>query len=98
KDDRLALIGDSDHIWSDSTDRNRITRREQRALEDFFRVVLHPAGLRVVLRDLSVASPSDATVGGDDQGSRARCALVDREHVLHRRIRSAKRRYRGAIL
>ena len=28
KDNRLTLIGDPDHVRSDSTDRNRITRRE----------------------------------------------------------------------
>ena len=82
-DDRLALIGDADYLGLHSAHGDRIARREQRALENFLGVVLDPAGLRIVLRDLLVPAPGDATVGADHQRSGSGRALVDREHVLH---------------
>ena len=83
-DDRLALIGDTHHVGHHSAHRDRIARRQERALENLVGVVLDPAGLRIVLRDLLITAPSDAAVGGDHQRGRSRRALIDREYVLHR--------------
>jgi len=92
-DHRLPLIGDADYVGPHAAHRDRIARRQQRALENLLGVVLHPAWLRIVLRDFLVPAPGDAAVGGDYQCSSARRALVYREDVLHRAVDAAKRRH-----
>ncbi len=51
--------------------------------EDLEAVVLHPAGLRKILRDFPVAAAGDAAVLPDHQAGDAGRAFVDRENVAH---------------
>ena len=51
-----------------------------------------------MLSDLSIPAPRYATVGGDDERGSSSRALIDRENMLHRRIRSTERSNDSAIL
>src|SRR6185436_11878207 len=79
----LALIRETDRDGCRSRRRNRVPRRAANTLENLERVVLDPARAREVLRNLSIAATGDAAVFTDREARRARCAFVDREHVLH---------------
>jgi hypothetical protein len=87
-DRRLALVRDADggergrfHLGFPQ----RLPRDRERDAPDLLGVVLHPAGLRVVLLELRVAAPGDPPAPVEDEHRRARRALVDRHHV--RRLR-----------
>ena len=88
KNYRLALIGDADHVRPHTAGRDRLARRLKSALENLLRIVLDPAGLRIMLGNLLIATTGDAAVGGDHQCSAAGRSLVDGEHVLRRAVRT----------
>jgi len=96
--DGLTLVGDADRIGLHSAHRDGFARRGERALEDFIGVVLDPSRRWIVLGDLLISAPGDATVRADHQRSRAGRALIDRQDVLHRRIAAPHRYDRPAVL
>ena len=53
------------------------------ALEDLYRIVLDPARLRKILRNLTISAPGDATVLADHEAGHARGSFVDRQDVFH---------------
>ena len=83
---RLPLVGDPDRGQVARRDARRDERRPggvELGRPDLGRIVLHPAGLGVVLRQLLVAAPEDRPVVADDQGGRPRRPLVEREDRPH---------------
>src|SRR5262249_23295138 len=87
-DRRLALVGDPD--------RGNVSRRNARAFQrfdgdadlrgpDFLRIVLGPSGLREDLRELLLRQGPDRAVAIEDDGARARGALIEREDERHGR-------------
>ncbi len=88
-DHRLALIRDADRVGRHAGLGDRIARRLERAIENVHRVVLDPAGTRIVLRDLAIPAPADASVGGQHEAGAPGGALIDGQDVLHRLTRSA---------
>jgi hypothetical protein len=51
--------------------------------EDLLGVVLHPAGLREVLREFALTATHHAAVGRDDERARTGGALIESEDVAH---------------
>src|SRR2546430_3499777 len=87
EDGRLALVGDPDRRHLGATDARLRERGPRRALDrrpDLLGIVLDPARLREILRQLGVAAGEDAAVGIDDQRRRASRALVEGENVAAR--------------
>ena len=80
---RLALIGDADGgdvAFADAAD--HVGKRGSDCFPDLDRVVLDPAGLGVVLRELAVGSDDRvATAGEDRAAAHAGRAGIDRDHT-----------------
>jgi len=79
---RLALVGDADAgdvPGRGLGDLQRLRARRERRLPDLLRVVLDPAGLREVLRELAVPAAEDAPRRVDEEPSDPRRARVDGE-------------------
>ena len=80
----------------------RVAHRRALRLPDLERVVLDPAGLRKVLRELALRQRDDAAGGIEQQRARAGGALVEREDELVGRsgaaltVQSVRRRARAA--
>ena len=79
---RLALVRDPDRDHVGGAERcggERVRSRSEDALPELLRIVLHPAGLRVVLLDLAVPTSTDAQLVVHHETCRPGRALVDRE-------------------
>src|SRR5690606_6075770 len=85
EDYRLALVGDPDRVGRDTRALDRLARRLDSAVEEIVRIVLHPSGARIVLRNLTISASHHATILGEYEAGRSRGPLVHREHVLHGR-------------
>src|SRR5207248_2574361 len=67
--------------------------RRQDARPDLVRIVLDPAGSRVVLRQLGVAAAMDGQFLVDDEARRPRRALVDRQDHASASTNASVRRH-----
>ena len=95
-DGRLALVRDPDRLEVDAATRRlgeRGRRRLHDALPDLLGIVLDPARLREVLRQLAVAAAEHAQVVVDDQARRAGRPLVDREDHACASMNASVRRH-----
>ena len=63
--------------------RDRLARRVERAIQNVERLVLDPARLGIVLRNLAIAAAEHAAVRGDHETGGAGGAGIDRENGLH---------------
>ena len=93
-DRRLALVGDADRrdlVAGGVGPRERLADHEPGVLPDLGGVVLDPAGAGEQLRVLALAGRGDASLRGDEHGTGARGALVDRQHVLRHPVASSRR-------
>src|SRR6185503_2076313 len=82
EDDGLALVRDSergDVARPDPRAPARLAEHSKRDAPDLLRVVLDPARLRIVLRELRVGTSDDASGAIEDQGRRPRGSLIDRD-------------------
>ena len=73
---RLTLIRDRNRVHVVEP---RSLRRREHALPDLLGVVLDPAGLREVLRQLGIAAANHVQLIVDDEAGRSGRSLVDRE-------------------
>ncbi|HMO96388.1 MAG TPA: hypothetical protein PKD27_09705, partial [Tepidiformaceae bacterium] len=97
-DEGLALVGDSDGGQVRSAEpglREGDAHGLERALPDLFGVVLHPAGLGVVLAELLLAQANNAAIRIDEKGTRTCGPLVDCEDVRLRHPREYTKRERA---
>src|SRR6185503_3053592 len=84
--DRLALVGDAerdDVLRADARAPARLAQHAERDAPDLLRVVLDPAGLRVVLPELGVRAPDDAPRAVEDEDRRPRGPLIDGDDARH---------------
>ena len=79
----LALVRDTEGRRDDLRLLQRLTRRRERDAEDLLRVVLHLAGRRKVLGELTVAPPQHAAVLRNDERSGAGRSLIEPQHRAH---------------
>ena len=83
---RFALVGQADRLdvaHVDPRPAHRLAQRVHLALIDVLRIVLDPAGLRVVLRKLVVMRGDLAPLLVENHCPRAGGSLVKRHNVLH---------------
>src|SRR5437016_4768482 len=86
QDGRLALVRDAerpDVAVARARPAARLAQHAQRHLPDLLRIVLHPPGPGIVLRELGIGAPDNAPETVDDEHGRARRALIDRDDVGH---------------
>src|SRR5690606_8282264 len=91
-DRRLALVRDADrgHVGGGRARLGqRLARRAQLAVPDLRGIVLDPAGLREVLRELVLRDRGDPAVALEEQRARGGRALVEGEQVAAHAARSA---------
>ena len=63
--------------------RDCLARRLERAIQNVERLVLHPARLGIVLRNLAIAAAEHAAICGDHETGGAGGARIDGENGLH---------------
>jgi len=61
----------------------RFARHLALGLEDFLRIVLHPAGLRIDLAQFALRGADRGAFLVEHDGARAGGALIERENVTH---------------
>ena len=82
----FALVGNADGVYllrADAGFGQHSARGSQLGAPDFQRVVLHPAGLRVILRQLLLRHGHDAALRIEHDAAGAGSALVKSEQVGH---------------
>src|SRR2546427_10182877 len=88
-DGRLALIGDADArqvFQEDIPLLKRFARHSALRLEDFLRIVLHPARLRIDLAEFALRAADRGAFLVEHDGARAGRALIERENVTHEKF------------
>ena len=84
-DGRLPLVGDADggdRLRCDTALRDAFGHRRVLGGIDFHRVLLHPARLRIILREFMAGERDDPALTVKENGTRARRALVQCQNVL----------------
>src|SRR2546425_2738555 len=89
EDGRLTLIGDADArqvFEGNILLLQRFARHGALRLEDFLRIVLDPAGLRIDLAEFALRAADRGAFVVKQDGARAGRALVERENVTHEKF------------
>src|SRR5215475_6759720 len=91
----LALIGDSHAAQRGPAGRfHGLAAGAQRGLPDSLGKMLHPAGMREILAEFLVSATCYRAIGGDDQGSDARRAGVNRQDAHGTSVTGRVKRWR----
>ena len=78
----FALIGDPDRGHTRPVIADGLARTGERLVPDFACVVLHPAGARIMLRQLALGRAHQSAIGSEQNGARRGRARVEDEDMF----------------